>query len=79
MATECPICQGTGFALTTRGDGVVSATRCSCNLEHMGERMLRQARIPRRYDHCTFESFKVQPAETSRASDRWGGASANSV
>jgi DNA replication protein DnaC len=65
MSAECPTCQGTGFELRTREDGVVSAVRCSCNLEHLSERMLRQARIPRRYDHCTFESFKVQPAETN--------------
>lgn len=76
MSAECPACQGTGFELRTRPDGVVSAVRCSCNLEHMSERMLRQARIPRRYDHCTFESFKVQPAETNhdaavRAAQDW--------
>ena len=76
MATECPTCQGTGFALATAGNGVVSATRCSCNLEHMGESMLRQAHIPRRYDHCTFESFKIQPGGTNhdqavRAAHDW--------
>jgi len=67
MHGECPICRGTGFEITTRDDGVLSAVRCSCNLENMGEQMLRRARIPRRYDHCTFESFKIQPADTSHA------------
>jgi len=76
MATECPTCQGTGFALATADSGVVSAARCACNLEHMGERILRQARIPKRYDHCTFESFKIQPGDTNhdqavRAAHDW--------
>ena len=65
MPAECPVCQGTGFEIRTREDGVVSAVRCACDLQHMGQRMLRQARIPRRYDHCTFESFKIQPADTN--------------
>lgn len=67
MHRECPSCHGTGFELRTGGNGVVSAARCACNMERMGERMLRRARIPRRYDHCTFESFKIQPADTSHA------------
>jgi len=29
----------------------------------MSHDMLRQARIPRRYDHCTFDEFKVQPGD----------------
>jgi len=64
MPSECPKCHGTAFELRTGDDGVVSAVRCSCNLSRMGHDMLRQARIPRRYDHCDFEEFNIQPGDT---------------
>lgn len=64
MPSECPKCQGTGFELRTGDDGVVSAVRCACNLDRMGHDMLRQARIPRRYDHCTFDEFNIQPGDS---------------
>jgi len=63
MPSECPKCQGTAFELRTGEDGVVSAVRCDCNLDRMSVDMLRQARIPRRYDHCTFDEFNIQPGE----------------
>ena len=64
MSSECPKCHGTAFELRTGDDGVISAVRCSCNLTRMGHDMLRQARIPRRYDHCDFEEFNIQPGDT---------------
>ena len=64
MPSECPKCHGTAFELRTDEDGVVSAVRCDCNLDRMGRDMLRQARIPRRYDHCTFDEFNIQPGDT---------------
>jgi DNA replication protein DnaC len=65
VPSECPKCHGTAFELRTDEDGVVSAVRCDCNLDRMGRDMLRQARIPRRYDHCTFDEFNIQPGDTS--------------
>lgn len=59
MSDECPSCGGTGFELETAADGVVRAVRCACSRRDLGERLLRRARIPRRYDHCSFDSFEV--------------------
>jgi len=59
MRSECPRCRGTGFELHSQPDGVLTAARCSCDTAERTERLLRQAAIPRRYDHCTFENFEV--------------------
>jgi DNA replication protein DnaC len=67
MPSECPKCHGTTFELRTGEDGVVSAVRCDCSLGRMSRDMLRQARIPRRYDHCTFEEFHIQPGDTGHS------------
>lgn len=67
MPAECPNCHGTGFELHTSEHGVITSKRCECNLAQLGERMLRRARIPRRYDHCTFDEFKIRPDDASHA------------
>ncbi len=67
MATECPICHGTGFELKTRDDGILAAARCRCELEDKNDRRLRAARIPQRYDHCTFEEFVADDPTQARA------------
>ena len=58
MDPTCPDCRGTGFRLETREGGVTVAAPCGCDLKDRGQRLLRSARIPRRYDHCTFEQFE---------------------
>jgi DNA replication protein DnaC len=60
MAATCPRCRGTGFEIRTRPGAENVAVPCSCNLEGRCERLLRSARIPRRYDHCTLDSFELQ-------------------
>lgn len=59
MDPSCPDCRGTGFKLETREGGVTVAAACGCDLKDRGQRLLRGARIPRRYDHCTFEQFEL--------------------
>jgi len=59
MPDECPICQGTGFEVATDDGGVTSAVRCACRRERATESRVRAARIPRRYEHCTFDSFEI--------------------
>lgn len=34
------------------------ATKCDCQRRMHGERLLQQARIPKRYQHCDFEAFE---------------------
>jgi DNA replication protein DnaC len=67
MSTACPKCHGTGFALTTGEDGVVTSTRCLCGREGLGERLLRSSGIPKRYAHCTFEQFEIHDPSHEKA------------
>jgi len=70
MEESCPLCNGTGFELKTRDDGVVAAVRCSCELRQGAERRMRAARIPRRYEHCTLESFEPMDPSQEQARRR---------
>lgn len=76
MPDDCSICQGTGFELITGDDGVVSSVRCRCLAERYSGRLIASARIPRRYEHCTFDSFEIHDAthEASlRMAREWAG------
>ena len=76
MPDECPICHGTGFELTTGNGGVMSAVRCGCRGEQATEGRIRSARIPRRYEHCTFDSFEIHhPSHEGslRLAREWAG------
>ncbi|HXJ95760.1 MAG TPA: ATP-binding protein [Terriglobia bacterium] len=55
---DCPACEGTGWKLV-EVQGVMRAARCDCSLERRPSDLLRRACIPRRYEHCTIESFNV--------------------
>jgi len=60
MAIEnCPLCQGTGWKLLPRGDGSSGkvATACDCDMENRAAQIVKRARIPKRYEHCDFESY----------------------
>jgi len=58
-ADSCPTCNGTGFELRLDETGITRAVRCACSYRDEGERRLRQARIPRRYEDRSFENFEV--------------------
>jgi DNA replication protein DnaC len=59
---ECPLCGGTGWKMVDvvdqLGRNSQKATKCDCQRRIHGERLLEQARIPRRYDNCDFENFE---------------------
>ncbi len=38
-------------------DGVRRVTRCDCQMKMRGERLVKQARIPKRYEHCELTEF----------------------
>ena len=40
------------------GRELQKATRCDCQLRQHGARLIEQARIPKRYEHCDFENFE---------------------
>lgn len=58
MAQSCSVCGNTGFRLVLRPDGERYAEDCECKLGQRAARLLKQAAIPKRYEHCTLESFE---------------------
>lgn len=60
MEPNCPLCDGTGFTIRTLPDGVTGAVACPCASKDRGERLLRSAGIPRRYEHCTLDAYEIQ-------------------
>lgn len=52
----CAVCDDSGWK-TVVVEGVSRVTRCDCLRQSAGERLLNYARIPKRYEHCTFEKF----------------------
>lgn len=61
---DCPHCRGTGFKLIARKDGIGNvAVACECGTEERAEKVMERARIPKRYEHCDFESFSTDLAD----------------
>jgi len=64
-ATECTQCGGTGWKTIPGGSTPGGkarpprAARCECRLAERAGLMLKAARIPARYEHCTLESFST--------------------
>jgi DNA replication protein DnaC len=66
MALEnCPLCKGTGWKLVPRPDGAAGsvAAACDCGMEERAVRVVERARIPKRYEHCDFESYVTDLAD----------------
>ena len=62
---DCPHCEGTGWRPVER-DGVRLVARCVCEKSQHSESLLKAAQIPRRYEHCDFESFDTRPDPSLR-------------
>ncbi|HUU15465.1 MAG TPA: ATP-binding protein [Terriglobia bacterium] len=56
---DCPQCEGTGWK-PVETDGVRRVVRCECHEDERAMRLLQQARIPLRYEHCAFENFDIR-------------------
>jgi len=54
--SRCPICDGTGWKAVETGD-VRRVARCDCWSRSVATRLGTEARIPRRYQHCTLRNF----------------------
>src|SRR5262252_7205094 len=66
MALEnCTRCRGTGWKLVPRPDGAAGkvAVPCDCGMEERAARVQERARIPKRYEHCDFESYVTDLAD----------------
>ena len=60
MAREdCPLCRGTGWKMMARTDGTPGqmAAACECSMQARAEKVMERVRIPKRYEHCDFESY----------------------
>jgi DNA replication protein DnaC len=69
MAREdCPLCRGTGWKMVARKDGTPGhmAMACECGMEERAEKVMARARIPKRYEHCDFESFSTDIGTTAQ-------------
>ena len=58
MSDICPICEDSGLRLIVQPDGERYAQPCECRLQLQASRLLKRAAIPRRYEHCTLDTFE---------------------
>ena len=73
MALEnCTLCRGTGWKLVARADGAPGsvAVACDCGMEERAVRVMERARIPKRYEHCDFESYVTDLADGKTWTDQ---------
>ena len=62
----CSICDDTGWK-TIEVDGVSRVTRCDCVRDSAASRLIAEARIPRRYQHCDFSNYLAYNEHLTRA------------
>ncbi len=62
----CAICDDTTWKSITV-DGVSRVTRCDCVRGSASARLLADARIPRRYQHCDFSNYTAYNDQLTRA------------
>jgi len=61
---NCPFCQGTGWKLVARNDAPGKfAVACDCGSGERAARTMDRARIPKRHEHCDFESYVTDLAD----------------
>jgi DNA replication protein DnaC len=58
MTEFCPICEDSGLRLIFQPDGERYAQPCECRLQLQAARLLKRAAIPKRYEHCTLDTFE---------------------
>jgi len=57
MVEICGLCEGSGLRIVQQ-NGRQVARPCECRIERRTVRMLERARIPKRYEHCTLDSYE---------------------
>jgi DNA replication protein DnaC len=62
----CAICDDTTWKTITV-DGISRVTRCDCVRGSASARLLADARIPRRYQHCDFSNYTAYNEQLTRA------------
>jgi DNA replication protein DnaC len=56
---QCPVCAGTGWKTVDIPGKASRVTRCDCWASGKTEKLLRLAKIPTRYEHCTLADFDI--------------------
>lgn len=69
----CTVCGGTGWKPVEQ-EGVRRVVRCECMAQASFERRLGAARIPPRYEHCTFDHFGTNIHENPAYNKSLGNA-----
>jgi DNA replication protein DnaC len=69
MAEICPECEGAGLKIVER-DGRRFAQECVCRIRQRSELRLRRATIPKRYEHCTLESYEPNFSSSNRTLEK---------
>ena len=67
MQDPCTLCGDTGLRVIERPDGSRAARECVCRLERRAARMIARTRIPRRYEHCTLDSYETDFKDATRS------------
>ncbi len=67
MPPVCPLCQGLGLTVTQRPDGTQFAQDCACRIELRAARLLKNARIPRRYELCSLDSYETLHSSATKS------------
>ena len=62
----CAICDDTTWKTITV-DGISRVTRCDCLRDSAAARLLGEARIPRRYQHCDFNNYTAYNEQLTKA------------
>jgi len=65
---NCPQCDGTGWK-PIEVDGIRRVTQCDCQNLERAALLLKQARIPPRYEHCELENFDVRKSRETGQSN----------
>jgi DNA replication protein DnaC len=58
MVEVCSVCEGSGLRVVQE-DGRAVARPCECRIARRAERLLSLARIPRRFNDCSFENYET--------------------
>ncbi|HEY4380156.1 MAG TPA: ATP-binding protein [Acidobacteriaceae bacterium] len=57
MVDVCSVCEGSGLRVVEQ-DGRMVARDCECRIQRRMTRMLVRAHIPKRYEHCSLDSYE---------------------
>lgn len=65
MPDICHLCDGSGIRILDQ-NGSRFAQPCTCRVQLRSDRMLRQASIPKRYEHCSLAEYVTDFASSNR-------------